>query len=66
MVYALKKQYPGKNFYCVNDIAVCPNMKKITLDKVVYSLENMKDEVVLSESIIEKSQASIRRMIELS
>ena len=65
MLHALKKANPGKRFYPASNIAICPNMKKITLEKVVRSLEEMKDEVVLPEAIISKAQKSIFRMINI-
>lgn len=65
MLHALKKANPGKKFYPASDLAVCPNMKKITLAKVVRSLEQMKDEVILPEEIILKAQKSIFRMINI-
>ena len=66
MVYRLRQDNPDKKFYCASDFAICPNMKKVTLDKIVNSLENMQEEIILSESIIKKAQISIRKMIEYS
>ncbi|MFH1092619.1 MAG: quinolinate synthase NadA [Candidatus Omnitrophota bacterium] len=64
MIYRLEQDNPGKKFYSATDIAVCPNMKRITLDKVLWSLQEMKDEVTLPEETIKKAQKSIKRMIE--
>jgi len=66
MIYCLKQDNPDKKFYCASDFALCPNMKKVTLDKVVDSLKNMREEIVLPESVIKKAQISIRKMIEYS
>jgi quinolinate synthase len=63
MLYPLQKENPGKKFYPVSDMAVCPNMKKTTLDKVLNSLQTLKHEVVLPEEIILKARKSIDRMI---
>ncbi|OGX07857.1 MAG: quinolinate synthase [Omnitrophica WOR_2 bacterium GWA2_37_7] len=65
MLHSLRKANPGKKFYPASDIAICPNMKKITLEKVIRSLEEMRDEVVLSEEIISKAHKSIFRMINI-
>ena len=63
MLYRLKQDNPGKDFYPVSEIAVCPNMKRNTLHKILRSLENMTDEIVLSEEIIKKAGKSIQQMI---
>jgi quinolinate synthase len=46
------------------DIAVCPNMKKITLGKAFWSLEMMKEEVIFPEKTLKKAQKSIQRMMQ--
>ncbi|MBN2483271.1 MAG: quinolinate synthase NadA [Candidatus Omnitrophica bacterium] len=63
MVYRLSQDNPDKKFYAISDIAVCPNMKKITLDKVLYSLENIYEEITLPEDIIARAQKSIQKMV---
>jgi len=63
MLYPLQKENPGKKFYPGSQMAVCPNMKKITLDKVINSLENMENEINLSDNLIKKAKKSINNMI---
>jgi len=63
MCYPLKKENPDKEFYPATELALCDNMKKITLDKVVSSLENLKEEVVLDPDLIRKAKLPIDRMI---
>ncbi len=63
MEYALKVAVPNKNFYPVSSLAVCPNMKKITLDKVVYALEHKVHEVTLSEDILARARVPIDQML---
>jgi quinolinate synthase len=41
MLYRLEKDCPGKTFYPLTQLSVCPNMKLITLDKVQRALERM-------------------------
>ncbi|MDR1195198.1 MAG: quinolinate synthase NadA [Endomicrobium sp.] len=65
ILYKLKKENPDKNFYPVSSAAVCPNMKKITLAKVVDVLTNMKNVVTVVEEIREKAYAPIKRMLEV-
>jgi len=63
MIHPLQKEVSGKKFYPATDIAVCQNMKKVTLEKLLFCLENMADEVVLSDEIISGAQKSIQNMI---
>jgi len=64
LCYRLKKENPNKNFYTVKS-AVCPNMKKITLDKVLNSLESLKPKIVLSDDIMEKAYKPLKRMMDI-
>jgi len=38
-------------------------MKKITLEKVLWSLEDMKPEITLPADVIERARGAIERMI---
>ncbi len=62
MVYRLRKDIPGKTFYAI-DKAVCPNMKKITLKKVLASLETLSPKVELPEDIMQKARIPLERMV---
>ncbi|MCD6542228.1 MAG: quinolinate synthase NadA [Thermoplasmata archaeon] len=64
LCYRLKKENPEKEFYPV-PTAVCPNMKKITLDKVIRSLEKLEPELKISQDIMEKARIPIERMMEI-
>lgn len=44
----------------------CKYMKMITVEKLLFSLENEKYEVILSEDLIEKAKKPIVKMLELS
>ncbi len=66
MVYSLKKDNPGKNFYPASDAALCPNMKKMTVHKVLHSLRHMEHEVEVPEDIRIKAKKAIDRMLELA
>lgn len=64
--YRLRNENPGKTFYPVNpDRALCPNMKKITLEKVLWSLQDMKERVTVPEEIAVRAVSSIQRMLEI-
>ncbi|MEN8615334.1 quinolinate synthase NadA [Dehalogenimonas sp. THU2] len=66
IIHRLRKENPGKKFYPVSEQAVCPNMKLITLDKVLYSLETEAHEVTVSEEVAEKAKRAIERMLEIA
>ncbi|MFC1768082.1 quinolinate synthase NadA [Candidatus Margulisiibacteriota bacterium] len=65
IIYRLKKENPGKKFYPATELAVCPNMKKNSLEKVLWSLEEMKIQVLVPEDIRIRARKSIDRMLEV-
>ncbi len=65
LVYRLQKDNPGKKFYPASELAVCPNMKRTNLEKVLWSLEEMKDEVRVSDEIRRKAKKAIDAMLAL-
>ena len=66
IVYRLRTENPGKLFHPVNpDRAVCPNMKKITVEKILWSLQDMKARVTVPEEIALRAVGCIERMLEL-
>jgi len=66
ILYQLKQKNPNKKFYTINATQVCPNMKKITLAKVEFALENMVNQVEIDEHTRVKAVKSLERMLELS
>jgi len=65
MIHALRKLKPDAEFFPATNRAICPNMKKITLDKVTASLENMQFKVTVPEDIRIKAKKSLDRMIDV-
>ncbi len=63
IIYRLKKENPGKKFIPVSEQAICPNMKLITLEKVLWSLEEMAPEVKVPEKIRLKAKAAVDSML---
>ena len=66
ILYRLRTENPGKKFYAVSDRALCPNMKKIDLEKILWSLQDMQHRVVVPEETANKARRSIEAMLELS
>jgi quinolinate synthase len=65
ILHRLNKENPGKKFYPASTQAVCPNMKKITLEKILESLEMMMPVVKVPEEIRVRAKASVDRMLEI-
>jgi len=65
IIHTLKKQNPQAEFTPASERAVCPNMKKITLDKVIGALEDMQFKITVPEQIRIKAKRSLDRMVEI-
>ena len=63
ILYRLERANPDKRFYNPSPVNICPNMKKITLEKILWSLEDMSSEIVLPDEIIKKALSAIEGMI---
>jgi len=66
MVYRLRKENPGKTFFPASGLALCPNMKRCTVEKVRGALANNQYEVDVPEHIIEKARKSLAYMMSLT
>ncbi|MBM4272749.1 MAG: quinolinate synthase NadA [Deltaproteobacteria bacterium] len=64
ILHRLKKENPDKYFYPASERAVCPNMKLTTLEKVLWSLEEMQHEVTVPPEIIQKAKRSLQIMLD--
>jgi quinolinate synthase len=62
LVHRLKKENPKKIFYSIPD-AICPNMKKISLEDVLNALITLKPKMHLSDDVIRKARAPLDRMV---
>jgi quinolinate synthase len=63
LVSRLIKENPYKKFIPVSERAICPNMKVITLEKVLKSLETMTPQVKVPEAIRVRAKAAVDRML---
>lgn len=63
LIHRLKKESPGKTFIAASDLADCPNMKLNTLEKILWSLEDMTYQVTVPEDIARPALKSIQRML---
>jgi quinolinate synthase len=65
LLHRLNKENPGKKFIPASTKAVCPNMKKTTLEKILEALETMQPEVKVPEEIRVKAVACVDRMLKI-
>lgn len=64
VMYELRRRNPDKEFYAADEQQICPDMKKISLEKIVETLENIGNKVELDIEVIEKANAPLKRMLE--
>ncbi len=64
VMFELRRRNPYKMFYPADETQICPDMKKITLEKVIESLENIQHKVELDNEVIDRANAPLKRMLE--
>jgi len=65
IIHRLRRENPGKNFIPASEQAICPNMKLITLEKILWSLEEMAPEVKVPEEIRVRAIVAVDKMLEI-
>jgi len=65
IIHRLQKESPGKRFIPVSEQAVCPRMKLINLEKILWSLEDMEPVVKVPEEIQIKAKRAVDRMLQI-
>ena len=65
IIHALRKKRPDAEFIAASEKGICPNMKKISIDKVIVSLEDMQHRITVPEEIRRKAKTALDRMIEI-
>ncbi len=65
LIYRLKQDNPTKEFYPASERAVCPNMKRTTQEKILWALEELKEEVRVSDEIRTRAKKAIDRMLQI-
>ncbi len=65
MFYPLKKRVPSVKLVPVTNHLICRNMKKITVDDVISSMESLSPEIEVSGNIIKKAYIALERMLEI-
>ena len=65
ILHRMRKENPQKSFYPVTEMAVCPNMKLCTLEKVLWALEEMPTEIKVPKVIADKARRTIEKMLSI-
>ena len=65
LIYRLKQDNPKKEFYPASERAVCPNMKRTTQEKILWALEELKEEVRVPDDIRMRAKKAIDLMLEI-
>ena len=65
LLHPISKAHPDKKFYPASDKMYCIDMKKITLEHVLDSLENLAGKVKVPEDIRVAALGSVQKMIDI-
>jgi len=65
IIHRLRKENPGKKFIPASEQAICPRMKLITLENILWSLQEMTPEVKVPEEIRLKAKVAVDKMLEI-
>ncbi|MFH1003682.1 MAG: quinolinate synthase NadA [Chloroflexota bacterium] len=63
IIHRLTRENPGKKFIPASRQAVCPNMKRITLEKVFTTLQTLQPEVTVPEAVRLRASSAVDRML---
>ena len=65
VIHRMKKENPQKILIPLSDTNVCSDMKKVTLEKVLHTLQTESPQVVIDRTLQEEALVPIRRMLEI-
>ncbi len=65
ILHRMKKENPGKVFYPLEPDVICPNMKRITLEDVLFALQDLTPRIELDAETIRLARRPIDRMLEV-
>lgn len=64
IMHKIDQVSPGKELILAQSELICPNMKSITLDKILHTLENMETIITVPESTRAKAALALEKMID--
>jgi len=63
IIYRLRKENPSKRFIPASEQAICPNMKLINLEKILWSLEEMVFQVRVPDKLRDEAKEAVEKML---
>jgi quinolinate synthase len=66
LIYRLKQDNPDKEFYAASEAAICPNMKRTTQEKLLWALEELREEVKVPDAVRLKAKKALDRMLQIT
>jgi len=63
LLHRLQLDNPDRKFYPASEYAICPDMKMITLEAVLHSLEKMEYVVSVPENVRVRAKRALERML---
>jgi len=65
IIHRMQKENPDKKFYPLEPAVLCPNMKKITPENVLFALRDLFPRIEIDDAVRSKAKAPIDRMLEV-
>ena len=65
ILHRMRKENPGKVFHPLEPAVICPNMKKITLEDILFSLRDLAPRIELEDAVIRQARSSIDKMLDV-
>jgi quinolinate synthase len=66
LIYRLKQDNPDKEFYAASEAAICPNMKRTNQEKLLWALEELREEVKVPDAVRLKAKKALDRMLQIT
>lgn len=63
LLHRLRLENPNKTFYVISNSMVCPNMKRTTLDRVLRTMEEQRNRIIVPEDVRLKALRAVERML---
>lgn len=63
LIYRLKRENPGKQFFLLSPGLICPNMKATNLEKIRQALVNMEPRITVPEKIRKQAFKALEKML---
>ena len=66
VIYRLRKENPSKRFIPLSEQAICHDMKRFSLEKILWSLKEMAFQIRVSDEFREKARGAVEKMLRVT